>query len=104
MQDVVEEARTYGHDLDNIKASETYQTRMQKRIIRAKLPEGSVLDWKEDSGEYATRIWKWWKRRREKFNVHALVLRLIVLTQLSSSSCNVERVFSQLELIRQRCM
>jgi hypothetical protein len=20
-----------------------------------------VLDWKNDSGEYATGIWKWWK-------------------------------------------
>ena len=101
MNDVVEEARNYSHDLDNIKSSKPYQTRMQKRIVRAKLPEGTVLDWKDDSGEYATRIWKWWKGRRHKFKVHALVLRLIVLTQLSS--CNVERVFSQLELIRQRC-
>jgi hypothetical protein len=101
MNDVVEEARTYSRDLDNIKASKPYQTRMQKRIKRAKLPEGTVLDWKDDSGEYATRIWKWWKGRRDKFKVHGLVLRLIVLTQLSS--CNVERVFSQLELIRQRC-
>jgi len=67
MNDVVEEARTYSRDLDNIKASKPYQTRMQKRIKRAKLPEGTVLDWKDDSGEYATRIWKWWKGRRDKF-------------------------------------
>jgi len=57
----LEEGCTYFQDLDNIKASKPYQRRMQKRIKRAKLPEGMVLDWKNDSGEYATRIWKWWK-------------------------------------------
>ena len=70
----------------------TYQ--ILDSIYDPKLPEGTVLDWKDDSGEYATRIWKWWKGRRDKFKVHGLVLRLIVLTQLSS--CNIERVFSQL--------
>ena len=51
----------------------------------------------------AERIWQWWKpaTRRSKFPFHALALRLIVLTQLSS--CSVERVFSKLEGIRKVC-
>lgn len=65
-----------------------------------KFPEGVEYDWKEDAGEYATRIWKWWKGRKDKFRANGLAVRLAVLVQLSS--CSVERVFSQLELIRRR--
>ena len=56
------------------------------------------MDWKKDAGEYAQRIWKWWKPRNDKFPCHGLAIRLIVLAQLSS--CSVERVFSKLERIR----
>jgi hypothetical protein len=70
------EARTYSHDLNNVKSYKPYQTRMQKRIKRAGFPEGTVLDdLNDDSGEYASRIWKWWKGRRDKVKVHGLVLR-----------------------------
>ena len=57
------------------------------------------LDWKEDDGEYACRIWEWWQPRVKEFPCFALALRLVVLTQLSS--CSVERVFSHLSLVIQ---
>jgi hypothetical protein len=58
-----------------------------------------VLDWKQDAGEYAQRIWQWWKPMRKKFPIHGVAIRLIVLAQLSS--CSVERVFSRLDKVRE---
>jgi len=100
MPSVVEEAKG-DHDLDRIPSSRQYQTRMQRRIKRKNLPADSNLDWKADAGEYAQRIWKWWKPRKDKYPCHGLAIRLIVLAQLSS--CSVERVFSKLEKIREVC-
>ena len=101
MSEMVREAKCY-HDLDEIKPTRQYKTRLQKRIKKNKMSAAEV-DWKDDAGEYAERIWQWWKpeTRRTKFPFHALALRLIVLTQLSS--CSVERVFSKLEGIRKVC-
>ena len=97
---VVKEAKR-DHDLDRIPASRQYQTRLQKRIRRKKLPtHGTEADWKKDAGEYAQRIWQWWKPRKDKYPYHGLAIRLVVLLQLSS--CSVERVFSKLEAIRVR--
>ena len=59
------------------------------------------MDWKKDAGEYAHRIWEWWIPRVDQFPCHALALRLVVLTQMSS--CSVECVFSRLQLISERC-
>ena len=98
MPKLVKEAKA-DHDLDRIPSTRQYQTRMQKRIRRKNLPKDTVLDWKRDAGEYAQRIWKWWKPRKDKYPCHGLAIRLIVLAQLSS--CSVERVFSKLERIRQ---
>ena len=56
------------------------------------------MDWKEDAGECAQRIWQWWKPRKNRYPYHALAIRLCVLAQLSS--CSVERVLSKLERIR----
>ena len=50
-----------------------------------------------DVGEYAERIWKWWKHRKEKYPYHGVVIRLIAYAQLSS--CSVERFLSKLEKI-----
>ena len=61
-------------------------------------PSRETVDWKEDGGEYAERIWQWWKARKKHYPMHYLALRLIVLIQLSS--CSVERVFSKLKDIR----
>ncbi|KAL7540988.1 hypothetical protein ACHAXR_010540 [Thalassiosira sp. AJA248-18] len=99
MQDVVRAAKK-DHDLDKIKPTRQYLTRLQRRIKRNKMSEDAV-DWKHDAGEYAQRIWQWWKPRRKDFPFHAMALRLIVLVQLSS--CSVERVFSKLEKIRHVC-
>lgn len=95
---VVREAKK-DHDLDRIPSTRQYQTRLQKRIKRKKLHlQGTEVDWKRDAGEYAQRIWQWWKPRKDKFPHHGLAIRLVVLLQLSS--CSVERVFSKLESIR----
>lgn len=98
--DVVEEA-IRDHDLDCLHTSDQYQTRMQKRRKRKNLDGEEELDWKLDDGEYACRIWEWWKPRVNKFPCHALALRLVVLAQLSS--CSVERVFSRLTSVRSIC-
>ena len=101
MSELVREAKRY-HNLDEIKPTRQYKTRLQKRIKKNKMSAAEV-GWKDDAGEYAERIWQWWKpeTRRTKFPFHALALRLIVLTQLSS--CSVEHVFSKLEGIRKVC-
>lgn len=62
------------------------------------------FDWKKDPGEKARRIWEWWKVRllgSHGFPHYKKAQRLVVLAQLSS--CSVERVFSQLTLIRDAC-
>ena len=86
------------HDLDRIPSTWQYHTRMQKRIKRHKLPKDTVLDWKNDAGEYTQRIWKWCKPSKDKYPFHGVAISLIVLAQLSS--CSVEQVFSKLEKIR----
>ena len=55
---IVEEANKE-HDLDTIKPSTLFQTRMEKRMKRKKLDKNTVLDWKMDDREYACRIWEW---------------------------------------------
>jgi hypothetical protein len=97
---VVQEANR-DSDLDRITSSQRYQTWMQRRIKRKKLEWGVELDWKKDDGEYASRIWKWWRPRVHNFPFFALALRLVALTQLSS--CSGERVFSRLKYIRDAC-
>ena len=89
------------HDLDRIDCSTQFKTRMQRRIKRKKLNKDTVVDWKLDDGEYACRIWEWWRARITNFPCFALALRLVVLAQLSS--CSVERVFSRLKLIQDIC-
>ena len=88
------------HDLGKIKPSEKYKTRLQKRIKKKKR-SAETFDFRDDAGEYSERIFAWMKPRRQKFPYHALALRLVVLTQLSS--CSVERVFSKLEGIHHVC-
>ena len=62
-------------------------------------------DWKLDAGEKATRIWEWWREivvDDKEFPCFSLALRLVGTMQ-QVSSCAVERVFSQLKLIREVC-
>ena len=44
---------------------------------------------------------KWWKPRVDTFSFYTLVLRIVVLAQLSNYF--IERVFSRLKLIRNVC-
>ena len=97
MVNVVREAKE-DHDLDRIPATRRYETRMQGKVKRKQLPAGSNMEWRDDAGEYAQRIWQWWKARKDNYPFHGLAIRLVVLAQLSS--CSVERVFSKLERIR----
>ena len=99
MKKLVEAAKE-DHDLDKIKPSRTYLTRLQERIKKKKRSAES-FDFRDDAGEYSQRIFAWWKPRRDDFPYFALALRLIVLAQLSS--CSVERVFSKLEQIHHVC-
>ena len=97
---VVKEAKR-DHDLNRIEGDNKYHTRLQKRMKRHNIQDKNDMDWKNDAGEYARRIWEWWRTRVEEFPCHAVVIRLVVLSQLSS--CSVERVFSRLQLINERC-
>ena len=45
------------------------------------------IDWKEDPGEYAERIWQWWKARKKHYPMHYLALRLIVLIIFQKLLC-----------------
>ena len=94
---VVKEAKE-DHDLERIPSSRQYRTRLERRIQHKGLDKDAEYDWKLDAGEYAHRIWHWWKPMKDKYPFHGLAIRLIVLAQLSS--CSVERVFSALERIR----
>ena len=61
-------------------------------------------DWRKDVGEKATRIWNQWKLvvvDGSEFPCYHLTLRLIALVQVSS--CAVERVFPQLQVVRDQC-
>ena len=97
----VVKAAHHNHDLDGIEGSRQYFTRMQRRMKRYNVTDKNDMDWKKDAGEYAHRIWEWWIPRVKEFPCHALALRLVVLAQMSS--CSVERVFSRLKFIRERC-
>ena len=59
-----------------------------------------------DAGEKASRIWEWWRVRvyeieNSQLSFFAIAIRVVVLTQMSS--CAIERVISQLKLIRDAC-
>ena len=74
--------------------------------IRLHSEPSSEIYWKKDPGEKASKIWEWQSVRvHESKNANLSffekVIRVVVLTQLSS--CAVERVFSQLKLIRDAC-
>ena len=66
LPNIVEEANK-DHNLYLIEPSKLFKTRMEKRRKRKKLYENVVLDWKMDDGEYACRIWEWWRSRMTKF-------------------------------------
>ena len=87
------------NDLDRIPTTRRYQARANRRIKRLGITDGNTeTEWRKDAGEYAQKIWAWWKPRKDKFPYHGLAVRLLVLAQLSS--CSVERVFSILEQTR----
>ena len=102
-------------DWDGMVQSRLYSSRLQrKRRKEVAQNYGEVdietmaeTDWRKDAGEKADRIWRWWRPIvatgpiSHNFPCYHLVLRLVALVQVSS--CTVERVFSQLKYIRDRC-
>lgn len=91
-------------DWNSIKETHNFKIRIDRKIKRRRLNDGNVLEWKDDPGERASKIWEWWKLRttnNDDFKYFRHALRLVVLTQISS--CSVERVFSQLKLVRDAC-
>ena len=66
MKALVDEAKR-DHHLDRIIPSKTFKTRMEKRVKRNKLGDNHGLTWEDDNGEYASRIWAWWKPRVDTF-------------------------------------
>ena len=54
---VVKEAKR-DHDLNRIKGDNKYHTRLQKRMKRHNIQDKNDMDWKNDAGEYARRIWE----------------------------------------------
>ena len=54
---LVQEAKG-DHDLERIPSTCQCQTRMERKIKRKNLPTNVNLDWKDNVGECAQRIWK----------------------------------------------
>ena len=79
------------HNLDIIKPSMLFKTRMEKGIKSKKMNTGIVLEWKKDDGKYSCHIWEWWREKMEELSCFRLALRLVVLSHLSI--CPAERVF-----------
>ena len=94
-------------DWDSIDGSDAYKTRVQKKIRTKEIADDDEYDWKaKDPGERARRIYEWWIIRLTNgcgtdFMCFRVALRLIVLSQ--TSSCAVERIFSQLKEIKDAC-
>jgi len=62
-------------------------------------------DWKHDPGERARRIVGWWRIMNEakKSKIQSLHKALTLILVVQTSSCSVERLFSQLQYIRRAC-
>jgi len=102
-------------DWDGMVQSRLYSSRLQRKRRKgvtcidreADIETVAETDWKKDPGEKADRIWRWWRpivatgSISRNFPCYHLALRLVGLVQVSS--CAVERVFSQLKYIRDRC-
>lgn len=91
-------------DWEGFDSSRLFKTRLERRNRR--LGKQNVDEnWKKDLGEVATRIWEWWRpiiaEENNDFPAFKSALKLIGLLQVSS--CDVERVFSQLQRVRSRC-
>jgi hypothetical protein len=61
------------------------------------------VTWKDDPIESARHVWEFWRVHRKNMNIFhiAKAARLIALVQISSAS--VEKIFSQMKLIRDSC-
>ena len=95
-------------DWNSVGNSKQYKTRSMKRAKRKNLNNEDIAadNWMNDPGEKASKIWEWWRVHvyeveNPRLLFMAQAVRIVVLTQLSS--CAVERVFSQLNLICETC-
>jgi hypothetical protein len=123
---------TKAFNWDKVESSKTYHERVLRRArqerqrilypegegaggdttalveVDPSLEEGHIHlydSWKDDPGERARRIWEWWitwfTSNNTIFVKFSHALRLVVLAQASSAA--TERVFSQLQYIRNVC-
>jgi hypothetical protein len=100
---IVDYIRNSEFDWDGMEKSSLFKTRLERK--RRKYDDNQDVDddWRKDAGEKATRIWEFWRQIVAddfKFPSFSLALRLIGLIQVSS--CDVERVFSQLKCVVER--
>ena len=102
---LVDRATHFDFDWDGVEKSRLFQTRLQTRRRDARNADDVDDDWKKDAGEKAMRIWEWWRpvitNEAEFPCFTSLALKIIGTLQVSS--CAVERVFSQLQVIRDVC-
>eukprot|EP00979_Chaetoceros_neogracilis_P018824 scaffold11265_cov308-Chaetoceros_neogracile.AAC.2 len=72
---------------------ESFIKKLNKKMHSLSMMQRVIMTWIESlqlDSEYAERIWKWWKPRKEKYPYHGVAVRLIAYAQLSS--CSVERI------------
>ena len=55
--------------------------------------------WLDDPIEKARRLWEWWRANHNKFTYFSKAARLVPVVLVQTSSCAVERVFSQVKYI-----
>jgi hypothetical protein len=94
---------TYANDefWNNLDGSSKYDEKLATRIRNGTI--GDDVTWKDDPIESARRVWEFWRVHRKNVKIFhiAKAARLIALVQVSSAS--VERIFSQMKLIRDSC-
>jgi len=100
---ILERVRDFNFNWD-MDQSKSFESRLEKRRKRLG-PNRVDEDWRKDPGEKARRIWEWWRpivtEDSTSSPAFSKALRLIALIQVSS--CAVERVFSQLNMIVETC-
>ncbi len=86
---------------NNLDGSSEYDEKLATRIHNGTIDDD--VTWKDDPIESARRVWEFWRVHRKNANIFhiAKAACLIALVQISSAS--VERIFSQMKLIRDCC-
>jgi hypothetical protein len=86
---------------NNSDGSSEYDEKLATRIGNGTI--GDDVTWKDDPIESARHVWEFWRVHRKNVKIfhNAQAARLIALVQISSA--RVEKIFSQMKLIRDSC-